>query len=201
MRTRAAKLAAAAQSLKQASGRDGAAFCLAFMTDRVRTPHPEIIARAMPAGSAVILRDYDNADRTGLARRLRSITEKNGVLLLIGADLALAQKIGADGVHYPSWAAVRANTVMITSAACHDANELARAHQAGADIALLSPVFCTDSHPGAATLGATQFKALAGASPLPVVALGGADETNAFSLRGKNVVGLAAISAFTRADA
>ncbi|GJL94116.1 MAG: thiamine phosphate synthase [Hyphococcus sp.] len=194
---RTAKLAAAARSLKHSSGASGAAFCLAFMTDQARAPHPEIIARAMPRGSAVILRDYKRPDKSALARRLRSITEKNGSLLLIGADARLAQEIGADGVHYPSWAAVKPdNKGAIITAACHKAEDLMRAKDAGANLAFLSPVFATGSHPGADALGAERFKALAAASPLPVIALGGVDETNASTLRGKNVIGLAAISAF-----
>ncbi|WP_343868577.1 thiamine phosphate synthase, partial [Caenispirillum bisanense] len=43
----------------------------------------------------------------------------------------------------------------------------------GADAALLSPVFPTRSHPGAATLGPWRFSLWAGAARLPVVALGG----------------------------
>ena len=196
-RTSATKLAAAAKSLKHASGVTGAAFCLAFMTDSARAPHPEIIARVMPRGSAVILRDYENPHRAALARRLRSITKKTGTLLIIGADPALSEKVGADGVHYPSWASPKpAREGVIITAACHEAEDLTRAKDVGANLAFLSPVFATNSHPDAKTLGIERFKALAAASPLPVIALGGVDEVNAGALQGRNVVGLAAISAF-----
>lgn len=193
---RNAKLAAAAQSLNQASGVDGAAFCLAFLTDRARAPQPEIIIDALPPGAAVILRDYEAPDRTALALRLKALCTTRGVLFLVGADLALAQAIGADGVHFPSWANIRPAPGMIAAAACHSARELEKAAAAGAQLALLSPVFATQSHPGEQTLGAARFKSIARASPLPVLALGGVDETNAGHLAGRNVAGLAAISAF-----
>lgn len=193
---RNAKLAAAAQSLNQASGVDGAAFCLAFLTDRARAPQPEIIIDALPPGAAVILRDYEAPDRTALAQRLKALCTTRGVLFLVGADLALAQAIGADGVHFPSWANIRPAPGMIVTAACHSARELEKAAAAGAQLALLSPVFATQSHPGEQTLGAARFKSIARASPLPVLALGGVDETNAGRLAGRNVAGLAAISAF-----
>ncbi|MEY5032109.1 MAG: hypothetical protein RL354_1140, partial [Planctomycetota bacterium] len=46
-------------------------------------------------------------------------------------------------------------------------------HRARASAVLLSPVFPTRSHPGAAVLGALRFLLMAQRSPLPVIALGG----------------------------
>ena len=81
--------------------------------------------------------------------------------------------------------------------ACHDERELARAAAIGADLAFLSPVFATQSHPDTEHLGAMRFKALAAAAPLPVLALGGVDERNARLVAGRNVAGLGAIGAFS----
>ncbi len=194
--TRAAKLASAAAALKRQSGRP-APFSLAFLTDADRSANPELVARALPRGSAIIFRDYGAPGRETAARRLLSICRRRGVLLIIGADADLAVRIGAHGVHYPSWSRARPDPGMIISAACHDAAELTRAGSAGADAALLSPVFPTRSHPGAPTLGPDRFKRLAAAARLPVIALGGVDETNAMRLAGRGVAGLAAVSAFS----
>lgn len=189
--------------LKRQSGA-GAPFCLAFLTDAGRAPHPLLVARVLPKGAAVILRDYDMRDRAGLAAQLKSVCGARGVKLIIGADIALAQQIGADGVHLPRWFSPASPLPegmpedMIVTASAHDADELLRAKKRGAGLALLSPVFATASHPQADSLGATRFKALAAASPLPVLALGGADETNARLLAGPNVAGLAAIGAFLK---
>jgi thiamine-phosphate pyrophosphorylase len=195
-RMRSAKLAAAAQSLNQASGIDSAAFCLAFLTDRTRAPEPEIIIAALPPGAAVILRDYETPDRSALAQKLNALCHARSVLFLVGANLTLAHDIGADGVHFPSWANTRPTPGMIATAACHSARELEKAAAAGAQLALLSPVFATQSHPESEPLGAAQFKSIARTSPLPVLALGGVDETNAAGLAGRNVTGFAAISGF-----
>jgi thiamine-phosphate pyrophosphorylase len=193
---RSAKLAAAGQSLNRASGVDSAAFCLAFLTDRKRAPEPEIIIAALPPGAAVILRDYEAPGRTALAQKLKALCAARGVLFLVGADLALAQAIGADGVHFPSWKTIHPAPGMIATAACHSARELEKAAVGGAQLALLSPVFATQSHPESEPLGAAQFKSIARTSPLPVLALGGVDEANAAGLAGRNVTGLAAISGF-----
>lgn len=58
-------------------------------------------------------------------------------------------------------------------ATAHSLAEIGAAVRAGAHAILLSPVFPTRSHPGAAVLGAVRFLLLARRSPLPVIALGG----------------------------
>ncbi len=219
------------------------------MTDRRRIPNPEPILRAMPAGSAVIYRDYDDPHREATARRFQAICAVRGVVFLVAGDAALAERVGADGVHWPArfpslekegrerpaapsrpasreregsycepliaretlpfpQGRLRQHDIvresprfsreggLIITAAAHSAADLNRAASLGARLALLSPVFPTESHPGAEHLGAARFKALAAAAPLPVLALGGADETNARRLAGRNVAGIAAIGAF-----
>ncbi len=194
---RAAKLAGAAHALKRQSGLTPP-FSLAFMSDRHRAPHPELIARVLPAGSAIILRDYRLPKRRALARRLKAICAARGVKLLVGADLALAIDIQADGVHYPRWRApdAPAPNGMIVTTSAHNAQELLRADLWGADLAFLSPAFPSASHANAQGLGPATFRTLAARSPLPVLALGGVTEVNAAALAGPNVAGLAAIGAF-----
>ena len=204
---RAAKLAAAANALKSKSGgasASAAPFALAFMTDRARIPDPALVARALPKGAAVILRDYDMPEREALALQLAQICAARGVFLLIGADPDLARRVGAKGVHLPIWFRDRneqpnpALTGLIVSASCHDEAELRAAGKMNANIALLSPAFPTASHAGAAALGPERFRRLAAGSPVPALALGGVNAANAARLAGPNVAGLAAIGAFIR---
>jgi len=235
LRAGAAKLAAAASALKRASLRSGGAaapFSLAFLTDRRRIPEPEPILRALPAGAAVIYRDYDDPKRAAVAARYASICKGRGVFFLVAGDLALARRVGADGAHMPSrmlrgaqrpfnagqeapartagadaGQRIVATIRLVSDAdkdakpfviaiACHSAGDLALAAAIGADLALLSPVFPTKSHPYAEHLGPARFKALAVRSLLPVLALGGVDAENARLLAGRNVAGIAAIGAF-----
>lgn len=202
LRTRALRLAAAARALQAASGA-AAPFSLAFMTDRRRIANPEPILRALPKGAAVIFRDYDLPGREAVARRYLSICRGRGVLFLVAGDEGLADRIGADGVHWPSTGrgARRAlDRRLIVTAACHGAAELAAAAARGARLALLSPAFPTRSHPGTEHLGPARFKAIAAASPIPVLALGGVEAGNAGALAGRNVAGIAAIGAFGPRD-
>ena len=190
--------AAAAQHLNKRSGVN-APFSLAFLTDRTRIPNPEIILRALPRGTAVVLRDYDAHNRVAIARRLKSICTTRGLLLIIGADIDLARSVSADGIHLPAWfdhGGAPFDSLIVT-ASCHTGRDLDRAAQRGAHLAFLSPAFPTASHPGQAHLGIEEFKKIAAAAPLPVLALGGVDVTNAAQLSATNVAGFAAIGAFS----
>ena len=180
------------------------------MTDRRRIANPEPILRAMPAGAAVIYRDYDDTRREAVARRFRAICKARGALFLVAGDAVLAMRIGADGVHFGTRDAGRGTRAarisrsvipspesrLLVTAAAHNAADLARAALLRADLVLLSPVFPTQSHPEAEHLGVTRFRALAAASPVPVLALGGVDERHRASLAGPNVAGIAGIGAF-----
>jgi len=198
-RMRAARLAVAARDLGAGSGH-AAPFSLIFMTDRRRISNPEPIMRALPPGSAVIYRDYDEPRRDAAARRYAAIARARGLFFLVAGDAALADACGADGVHLPRWrlAAAEAAPAPFASCACRTAEDLPAAARIGARAAILSPVFSTMSHPGAEALGPAAFRRLARAATLPVFALGGVTADNAHALAGPNVAGLAAIGAFAK---
>ncbi|WP_411819258.1 thiamine phosphate synthase [Hyphococcus formosus] len=198
LRLRTAKLAAAATALKYQSGRNSP-FSLVFMTDQARVTHPELIARILPKGAAVILRDYDLPQRAALARRLSIICKARGISLLIAGNPDLAIAVDASGVHRPRWSTLTKADLpvrFLLTASCHNKNELTEAEKIGADLAILSPAFETRSHPDGNVLGARGFKAIAENASIPIIALGGVTAVNANQLTGPNVVGLAAIGAF-----
>jgi 8-oxo-dGTP diphosphatase len=99
-----------------------------------------------------------------------------GARVLINADLALARRLAADGVHLK---ASQLNMfderpdIALVGASCHDARELALAARLGVDFVVLGPVAPTASHPGADVLGWPAFEALVRGFPVPVFALGG----------------------------
>ena len=193
-------LAKRALQLNLASGRRDLP-PLILMTDDARLTAPTEAAAALPRGSAVILRDYDNPQRADLARALRAVCRRRGILLLIGADTALARAVGADGIHYPEALVPRAGSIQrrmpqwLVTAAAHSATGLVRARRAGADAAILSPAFETGSHPGRMSLGPARFAALVRSVDLPVYALGGVNNETAARLTGGRAVGIAAVSA------
>lgn len=113
-----------------------------------------------------------------LARAFGQRCTACGAQWLIHGDWALAEALGADGVHLPArflWA-LRKRPLprrYWVGVSCHDAEELALAEALGADYVTLSPVQATPSHPDASPLGWDRFAALCATSPLPCYALGG----------------------------
>ena len=73
-----------------------------------------------------------------------------------------------------------------------DLRELARAGRAVA--VLLSPVFPTRSHPGAASLGPLRFRLLAARAQVPVIALGGMNRRSARRLKWPRWAGIDAFA-------
>jgi len=176
-----------------------------LVTDPVRLPDPAAIMEVLPPGTGILLRPYGAPQPEALAAKLAAIARRRRLALLVaGADWRLAAKVGAAGVHLPEAVArrhclaglrlwLRRGRKML-SVAAHSRAGLARAARLGAAAALLSPVFPTASHPGAATIGATRFALWAQAARLPVVALGGIDGRTERALRFH--AGRAAIGAF-----
>lgn len=117
-----------------------------------------------------------SAERSAFARAVVERAHRAGARVLINDDAALAEAVGADGVH------LRAASLMalsarpahaLVAASCHDAAELAQAMRLALDFAVLGPVKSTPSHPGARTLGWPGFAALARGASIPVYAIGG----------------------------
>jgi thiamine-phosphate pyrophosphorylase len=132
-------------------------------------------------GRWLLLRDRDlaTAERAPLAARLAEIARRHGMVLSIGADIGLAQTLGA-GVHLQSAAKVdaarqRLGEGAVIGVSAHGQGEVAAAAAAGADYVTLSPIFLTDSKPGyGPPLG---LAAIAAAARLgtAVLALGGVE--------------------------
>jgi len=98
-----------------------------------------------------------------------------GLVLVVAGDVRLAAALRA-GVHLRDgrWPGVVRIRGFVTSSA-HGLADLRRAARAGANLAFLSPVYATASHPGAPSLGSVRWSRLARAAPVAVAALGGID--------------------------
>lgn len=96
--------------------------------------------------------------------------------VFINSDVALARSLKVAGVHFTSTQLMHLNTKpegLQCGAACHNPQQLAQAARLGFDYVTLSPVHPTQSHPGSATLGWSQFADWIKDYPIPVYALGG----------------------------
>jgi thiamine-phosphate pyrophosphorylase len=192
------KLARAARALNAGSAWRGLP-ALILMTDQARVPDPLAAARQLPRGSAVILRHTDAKTRAALGHALIELVCNRGLMLLIAGDAPLAAAIGAHGLHLPEarareaahWRALRPWWTI--TAAAHSERALATARIAGADAALLAPVFATSSHPDRKPLGLLRTRLIAARAGLPVYALGGINAETVARLAHADFAGIAAI--------
>lgn len=184
-------LAAAARRLR---GPPSAVPRLFLFSDPARLPDPRGAARRLPPGAAVVARGLAPAVLDGLAalarqRRLALLVAGDGrAALRHRAGLHVPDRDGTPGV-LPFLLSCRRRRAprsggppRLLTAAAHGRRGLARARRLGADAVILSPVFPTASHPGAAALGPLRWAALArraGRQRLPIVALGGLRAANA----------------------
>ena len=155
---------------------------------------------ALPRGSLVVVRSRDEDRRIALANLTEGLARPRGIKWLVADDPVLAASMGADGAHFPEskfalaarWRVRRPDWIITCSA--HSLRACLHAKEAGANAALLSPIFPTMSHPGRGNLGSLRARRIARAIQFPVYALGGVDARTARQLAGGPFVGLAAIS-------
>lgn len=197
---RLAKLAVQLKCAARPARYGGALPALWLLSDMQRPADPRDALLRLPAGSGFIFRQYDHPQREAMARVLLRLCRKRRILFLLAADWRMALRIGADGAHFPQALAHRARALRrlkpdaVVTVAAHGWRALHDAHRFGAGAILLSPVFATQSHPGAPVLGPVRFAKLARAAALPVFALGGIDASNARRLTGSGAAGIAGIS-------
>jgi thiamine-phosphate pyrophosphorylase len=97
------------------------------------------------------------------------------------AGLAHGVQVGRRSLPWPlARRALGAQALL--SASVHGARDLAAAAAAGADVALLAPVWPTTSKPGAPALGVAAAAQLTAGAALPVVWLGGLERADAGSV-------------------
>lgn len=177
---------------------------LLFLTDPARTPRPWETAAALPPGAGVVYRHFGAPEAEATARRLREVTARAGVRLLIALDADLAGAVGADGVHLPERAWDRAASLRalrpdwFLTGAWHGEVK----PTASVDALILSPVFpAGGASASKAALGLERFKILTASAARPVYALGGIDAENAPSLIGSGACGLAGVASIQKAFA
>ncbi len=146
-----------------------------LLSDARNDPGLEAALARLPRGSGFIYRHYHlpDPDRYRRFRALRRIARTRGHAVILGDSALTAREWGADGIYGAPRTLYPRRRGLIHLATAHDMAELGLAARLGADAVLLSPVFPTRSHPGAAVLGAVRFRLLARQSRLPVIALGG----------------------------
>ena len=199
---KASQLARAARRLTT-----GGAPALIGMTDPVRLPDPERALAALPPGNILIWRAYGEALSRRDVQHVARLAENRNCLLLLAGQPRLAMH--AHGMHLAERQLIDPFTDgylmdrrshrpdFIVTAAAHSEAAIRCASQRDVDAVLLSPVFPTQSHPGAAHLGTVRLASLARhatALNLTSYALGGVSAAaDIRRLKATGVTGIAGI--------
>ncbi|MBL7251770.1 Nudix family hydrolase [Alloalcanivorax sp. C16-2] len=156
----------------------------------------EGLARLDPARQGVYLRGWSDRPAVTAACRAR------GLRFWIRDDAGAARREGAFGLHLSGEGLTRAERDGaptfggLLSVACHDAAQIERAMALGADMATLSPVRATPTHPEAAPLGWEGLADLIAGNPLVFYALGGVGPGDLATARAHGAYGVAGIRGF-----
>jgi thiamine-phosphate pyrophosphorylase len=146
-------------------------------------------------------KDLDDRDLFELTAAARAAFPSPG-LLLVNRRFDVALAAGADGVHLPadglSTRRVRDATPagFLVGRSTHSLAEISAARDEGADYVYFGPIHDTPAKRGLVASHGVSSLAQAAAAGLPVIAIGGLDETNARAALEAGAHGVAAIRAF-----
>lgn len=170
----------------------------------------EVVEKALLGGVTMVqLREKNVTSKEfyDKALKLKKLTERFKVPLIINdrADIALA--VGADGVHIgqkdiPA-ALVRkmVGEKMILGVTASTEALALEAEKNGADYIGAGAVFSTSTKKEAKTLSREELKKITACVKIPVVAIGGISNENIESLRGSGIAGVAVSSGIMGGDA
>lgn len=174
---------------------------LLVLTDPQRTPDPLALARSLPRGAGLVYRAFGAPDAAEMAAALATVARVRGLVLLVGANAALAQACGAHGVHLPERMVAAAPRLrarwpgVLISGAAHSASALRRGTASGLDAALLSTAFPSRSPSAGPPLGPVRLGLMVRRAGLPVYALGGVNASTLPRLKATGVAGAAVVDA------
>lgn len=169
----------------------------------------ECVAAALAGGATFVqLRDkHASADELRAeAAELLGLCRAAGVPFVVNDDVECALAVGADGVHVgqDDMACERARALLgpdaIVGVSTQTVEQARAAEAAGADYLGVGGVAGTATKPEAGVLTPDEFRAIAAAVDIPIVAIGGVNARTMPLLAELNVDGAAVVSAIFAAD-
>ena len=140
------------------------------------------------------------------ARALAALCHARNVPFVVDDNVEVALAAGADGVHVgqSDMAARRARALLgpdkILGVSAHNAAEALAAQADGADYLGCGAAFVTGTKLDAHPVTAETMRAVTAAVNIPVVAIGGIEESNILQLQGRGLAGVAVVSAIFAAQ-
>ena len=186
---------------------DKKSLCLYLVTDRAWLKENALadqIETAVKSGVTFVqLREKKLAlkDFIKMAEKIKRITDACQVPFVINDNIEVALAIDADGVHVGQQD-MNARDVRkiigndkILGVSAQTVEHALAAERCGADYLGVGAVFGTDTKLDAQRVSRDTLKEITKRVRIPVVAIGGIDETNILTLKGSHIEGVAVVSA------
>ena len=151
-------------------------------------------------------KDMDHEAFVDEAKRIKAITDRYGVPLIINDEVEVAVAADADGVHLGqgdmsiAQARTRLGNSKIVGASAQTVEQAVWAEEQGADYLGVGAMFLTATKMDAKCVGIHQLARISESVHIPVVAIGGINENNLHRLKDTGVAGVAVVSAVFAAD-
>ncbi len=141
------------------------------------------------------------------ALEIQALCREKNIPFVINDNVALAKKIDADGVHVgqEDMEAGDVRSLLgpdkIIGVSAHSVEEALLAEKRGADYLGVGAAFSTNSKKDVSCISHETIRDICQAVQIPVIAIGGINETNMEELKGTGICGVAVISAiFAKKD-
>lgn len=160
-------------------------------------PHWEVRLHLALQRGVSIVHAHRVADEAVL-HQIGVICRQHGARLLVDS-VALMQAVDADGVHLTAAAAAALTIrpeVALLSVDCHQPGDVQQAAALGANMAVLSPVHATTTHPDATPLGWETVAQMARLLPMIFFVRGGVGPADLPQARASGVWGVAGVEGF-----
>lgn len=169
----------------------------------------ELIQQAILGGVTIVQlreKNIDSKDFYEQALRVKRVTDKYNIPLIINDRVDIALAVGADGVHVGqedlSCSVIKRNISknLIVGVSVHNVEEAMRAELDGADYIGCGAVFNTSTKENTKKLKIEELLKIKENVKIPVVAIGGINEENIEELYDSNIDGIAVVSAILSKD-
>jgi len=186
---------------------DRKSLLLYAVTDRSRLGEKTLedaVEEAISGGATMVQlreKDLNQEEFENEAERLKKVTQKYNIPLIINDNIDVALNTDADGIHIGqndipvTEARKRLGKNKILGVSAQTVEQAIQAQKDGADYLGVGAVFTTISKADAAEVSLKTLKEICKAVSIPVVAIGGINEKNILELKGTGIDGVAVISA------
>lgn len=185
---------------------------LYFITDSTGLEEEEFLRRieaALQGGVTLVqLREKEKTTREylALAQKVHALTQRYGVALIVDDRLDVALAMGAEGVHLgqSDMPVALARSILgpdkIIGATAKTVEQAQEAWQQGADYLGVGAIYPTTTKVKTVLTSIDTLRAICGAVPIPVNAIGGLNRDHLDILAGIPIAGICVVSAIMKAD-